>query len=155
MLYKSSNTDYHTEWGGIPSYTASSIYYDADGRAYINDDDVQGALDDVDDALTAINSNLAQLESGNIGSDFKIRVINNTATFTFDLGVVPSSSSFGQIILINANQNTMIAVRYGSSISAVTWQGNNTATTAMNGTVLTVTVSNILWGSTMCLWAHN
>lgn len=60
IIYKSSLDDYHTEWGNIPSYTATSIYYDADGKAYITDDDVQGALDDVDDALTTINSNLAQ-----------------------------------------------------------------------------------------------
>lgn len=134
---------------------AQGVSFDKTGCEIITANNVQDALEQLDSGLDNTNSNLAQLESGNIGSNFKIRVVNNTATFTFNLGVVPSSSNFGQIILINANQNTMIAVRYGGSISAVTWQGTNTATVTTNGTVLTVTVSNILWGSTMCLWSHN
>ena len=62
IIYKASNTDYHTEWGNIPSYDAADINYDPTGRSYVTSTTTQGAVDELDAELYSVNSSLAQLK---------------------------------------------------------------------------------------------
>ena len=63
IIYKASNTDYHTEWGNIPTYDADDVNYDPIGRDYITAVNVQGAIDELDGECAAINNSLTQLET--------------------------------------------------------------------------------------------
>ena len=94
---------------------------------------------------------------GNIvASGIQIGKANNVATITIDLGATPSSGYFGEVIIFNANQNLLGCVNFSQTIAYYKWAGGNvTCTPTVNGTVLTLTFSSTLWGTTIYMWAHN
>lgn len=92
ILYKSSSADYHTEWGNIPSYSASTITYDPTGRAYISDTDVQGALDEVDGALGTINSSLTNLVNSKL--EFITFTVSGCTLTANQVGQFASTTTF-------------------------------------------------------------
>ena len=101
ILYKASNADYDTLWGNIPSYTASTITYDPTGRTYISDTDVQGALDEVDGELSALNSSLTNL----------IHVTSETITSDAN-GNAKTSLKTTEVVLFGAKGQGFICIPF-------------------------------------------
>lgn len=118
ILYKASNADYDTLWGNIPSYTASTITYDPTGRTYISDTDVQGALDEVDGELSALNSSLTyKLVDSKVG-DSAIALPANYETIiiqTYTSSALNYTIEIPKIMLSNSVQKFCV----GSTIADV------------------------------------
>ena len=108
IIYKASNTDYHTEWGNIPTYDADDISYDPTGRTYVTETKVQGAIDELDSECAALNNSLTKL-----GSTLSVE------SGAQNMNVVEKWGSFGHFSL------------QLSSMTGIT--GNSTVATIPNG----------------------
>ena len=66
ILAKTDNLDYNTKWMDL---SAANTSFDNTGLTYIDESDVQGALEDVDYELGEINSSLTQLSNAIVSYD--------------------------------------------------------------------------------------
>ena len=106
-----------------------------------------GAINELDSDVSSLNSSLA---SGKI----YFMTYANAQEITLNLGYTPSANNFGDILLFNSNQTTLVGIEVGTSIRVRKYDnGTNTITATLSGSTITITPSTRLWGLTTLLIA--
>ena len=112
ILAKTDNLDYNTKWMDL---SAENTSFDNTGLTYIDESDVQGALEDVDYELGEINSSLAQ---------FDIHDILSTVRNTYS-----AIDSDGRIVIVELNKYIAVMSIQIKTTSAIS-SGSVTISTA-------------------------
>ena len=123
------------------------------GMHIVTEDDVQGAISELDAKAYEINSSLTNLITQVAG--VQLKVFNNAVKYEFELGFTPEANKYAMFVIMNANQDSIFRCNVSNTITVGTWQGTRSITATLSGTKLTITPSGTMWGTSIVLWASN
>ena len=139
IIYKASNTDYHTEWGNIPTYAADDVSYDPTGRTYVTSVTTQGAIDELDAECVSINASLTQLittEDVEVGT----QTIAQNARGVFTANVAKTGYTPIGIVQIALSSNYMViggyTVNSTGGLQIVIWNYDTSRSQTVYATIL-------------------
>ena len=159
FLKKAGEGDYLTEWGDI---TAAEIGLDITNCQIVTETDLQGAVEEMDAGLVAVNASLTQLSSQVKTASFGIEV-ENTTVFTFNnlhdlhrtdiykhgLVILGTSASNCTVYMVWINdQNTNVVFTNLTSTTVRVLTGS------VSGNTLTITADSTCYGGIKLIWLN-